>query len=490
VGSDDLQALEAPVVGVNPGAGASTTMAQAAQKTTPPDEQPLSQLTPRQLARLDREVKAEHVRRRFKRDPEGAALRARRAVLETDRRCARKKRTEQGARENFDERMARLRLRDIEALFAFRYGKVLTDDDAGIEDAIILAHHVRNRRGDQRRNITATLRRWAPWLTAERANAIVIKAIDRPRRWKATTLGWRLGLTADHRAMLGITTIRAVDCTDEQMAENRKAKARQRTEANRRAKGAVPRADYEANSLSRTKPWEAEGISRRTWERRRKASGINAAGARDASPYAAILRPHGAYALASPAAANTLPPRALGGLVGSREAGQPRRPKKAAKPKASNPGLPPETRGDIVFKPASKKERLAARDHASAPGPAPTEGRSVKTPVPAEPDAQMMAIAAEHGWDANRVDAEWPKFVAFNRAKGNAWADWGHPWRCWVENGIKRDRKARGRPSGTAMADRILSTVFGDVDRSTGSTSMADAIMARAVHMDVHGWQQ
>ena len=32
----------------------------------------------------------------------------------------------------------------------------------------------------------------------------------------------------------------------------------------------VTRAEYlEANNLSKTKPWEAEGISRRTWERRR-----------------------------------------------------------------------------------------------------------------------------------------------------------------------------------------------------------------------------
>jgi hypothetical protein len=41
--------------------------------------------------------------------------------------------------------------------------------------------------------------------------------------------------------------------------------------AKRRAAGALPRAVYEANSLSRTKPWQAMGISRRTFERRRKA---------------------------------------------------------------------------------------------------------------------------------------------------------------------------------------------------------------------------
>ncbi len=42
---------------------------------------------------------------------------------------------------------------------------------------------------------------------------------------------------------------------------------RKREEARRRASGAVDRATYEANSASRQKPWEALGMSRRTWYR-------------------------------------------------------------------------------------------------------------------------------------------------------------------------------------------------------------------------------
>jgi hypothetical protein len=38
---------------------------------------------------------------------------------------------------------------------------------------------------------------------------------------------------------------------------------------------AMSRSDYEANSLSRLKPWESEGVSRRTWERRRKKAAGN-----------------------------------------------------------------------------------------------------------------------------------------------------------------------------------------------------------------------
>ena len=45
----------------------------------------------------------------------------------------------------------------------------------------------------------------------------------------------------------------------------RKEKHRMRDEAKRRAAGARPH----AQSLSRLQPWEAEGVCRRTWERRR-----------------------------------------------------------------------------------------------------------------------------------------------------------------------------------------------------------------------------
>jgi len=39
----------------------------------------------------------------------------------------------------------------------------------------------------------------------------------------------------------------------------------------------VPRQEYLANSFSRNIPWEAKGISRRTWERRRKKAMVDAA---------------------------------------------------------------------------------------------------------------------------------------------------------------------------------------------------------------------
>lgn len=53
-------------------------------------------------------------------------------------------------------------------------------------------------------------------------------------------------------------------------AEVKKAREVIRSRENRRQAGAVEREEYEAGSLSKAKPWEAEGISRRTWYRRQK----------------------------------------------------------------------------------------------------------------------------------------------------------------------------------------------------------------------------
>jgi hypothetical protein len=55
--------------------------------------------------------------------------------------------------------------------------------------------------------------------------------------------------------------------------EIRRELERERWHERHAAAGGVPRAEYLACSFSRRKPWEAEGISRRTWERRRARGG-------------------------------------------------------------------------------------------------------------------------------------------------------------------------------------------------------------------------
>src|SRR5690606_8887235 len=74
-------------------------------------------------------------------------------------------------------------------------------------------------------------------------------------------------------------TIGACDVSDAGRAvlamNAKRERDRQRSEKKRRAQGATVRAEYEAKSLSATKPWEAEGISRRTWYRRNSGTGAS-----------------------------------------------------------------------------------------------------------------------------------------------------------------------------------------------------------------------
>ena len=97
--------------------------------------------------------------------------------------------------------------------------------------------------------------------------------LAKPRRWRADTLGNHLGLREAERRHLRIVTIGSIEVTKAQRLKRRRERGRGRDEARRRSKGAKPRREYEANSISRAKPWERLGISRKTWYRRGKPSG-------------------------------------------------------------------------------------------------------------------------------------------------------------------------------------------------------------------------
>jgi hypothetical protein len=82
-------------------------------------------------------------------------------------------------------------------------------------------------------------------------------------------LGRYLRLSDATRTRIGIHTIGAYDLSKRQRTLRRKQKARERQERLRRRRGALPH----SQSLSRTKPWEVEGISRPTWYRRQQPRG-------------------------------------------------------------------------------------------------------------------------------------------------------------------------------------------------------------------------
>ena len=84
----------------------------------------------------------------------------------------------------------------------------------------------------------------------------------------AKQLGERLRVTNAERERLKLWQFKPIDATDEQVAEQRRARRNER----RRVKRGRTRAEYLATSLNRQRPWEAEGISRGTWYRRRAIS--------------------------------------------------------------------------------------------------------------------------------------------------------------------------------------------------------------------------
>ena len=163
--------------------------------------------------------------------------------------------------------IAAVRVSELSRLFSARYGETLPDDDAGRDDAGLMAHHLAALTGDPRRRVMGFVELRCPWMTVAEAKALLLETIDKPRRWRADKLAWRLRLTMADRTALKITTIGAVDAPKSRRWQVRQERKRQAKEAKRRAAGAISRAQYEAASLSRAKPWMELGMSRAAWYR-------------------------------------------------------------------------------------------------------------------------------------------------------------------------------------------------------------------------------
>ena len=172
-----------------------------------------------------------------------------------------------GKRLSRDEIIRRLRVGDLNKLYAHRYGgcrpNVFPDDDSGIEDLKVLAHHYASNPIALPRIIKLR----APWADAEK---ILEEVSSNPRRWRAETLGKLLNLSGKEWRQLGFRTITPVDMSGTERAYFNRVRANGRRNIKRRMKGVKTRAEYlEANNLTRDQPWIAEGISKATWYRRR-----------------------------------------------------------------------------------------------------------------------------------------------------------------------------------------------------------------------------
>jgi hypothetical protein len=115
-------------------------------------------------------------------------------------------------------------------------------------------------------------------ITEAEASAITEEASITRKHLSADNLARFLGVTFEQRQRLGLTTIGSVNVKKRARRELRRRNNRLAKEAKRRAKGMRSRAEYEGNSLSATRPWEAMNMSRRTWERRRNKTRVASVG--------------------------------------------------------------------------------------------------------------------------------------------------------------------------------------------------------------------
>jgi hypothetical protein len=110
-------------------------------------------------------------------------------------------------------------------------------------------------------------------LTHAEAIATLEQADDLRQHRTADSLARFLGVTYAQRQRLGIATIGSIDVNRRARRLLRKRRQRLNSECRRRSRGARPRVEYRENALMRTEPWKAEGISRRTWYRRKRGTG-------------------------------------------------------------------------------------------------------------------------------------------------------------------------------------------------------------------------
>jgi hypothetical protein len=166
------------------------------------------------------------------------------------------------------ESFASIRIAELDRDFADRYrGMLLPDDDAGRDDVLLMLHHLARTNNPERR-VANWLRLHAPWFDDREA---IARILANPHRFRADPLAAKIGLTAERRTRLKITTIGAIDLPKRERNKLRKAKKIEQRREKRRKDGAKPRAEYEAQSIEKAKPWQALGISRRKWFNRQKA---------------------------------------------------------------------------------------------------------------------------------------------------------------------------------------------------------------------------
>lgn len=191
-------------------------------------------------------------------------------------------------------RLATIRLREIERIISLRYGPGGCDTDDGSAYAILAAHCLIPRLLESHAGRAGVLAlvvdRFAVWCTRYvpelghgEVQRIAERAIKEPRQFRADSAARLIRLTMAERTAARVTTIGAIDCNAEVRKAIRRDAARLRDRERkadaRRAAGARTKLEVQANSVAAR--CKELGISRATFYRRMKASQIEAEAPRD-----------------------------------------------------------------------------------------------------------------------------------------------------------------------------------------------------------------
>ncbi|CAH0133187.1 hypothetical protein SRABI05_00098 [Agrobacterium fabrum] len=168
------------------------------------------------------------------------------------------------------------RLREIEKIIRHRHGRGIPDP-AGTDDVDVCLNYLRAvALTPESQSAASWALVWAPWADPVTLDLIDRAAAGRKKMPAADAIAKMLFVRLKERTLLGLKTIGACDVSkaDRQInaKERKRERDRNRQEQKRRQLGRVDRKSYEAASLTKLQPWLEEGISRRTWERRRVAS--------------------------------------------------------------------------------------------------------------------------------------------------------------------------------------------------------------------------
>jgi hypothetical protein len=173
------------------------------------------------------------------------------------------------------EILRRVILGELNRVFRDRWGPEFPQgDDWALENLETLLRYHALHPTHGREHVKHCIETRAPWLTQEQSELYISDAsLDARYLWLgADELRERVWLRNTDRERLKAWHIPPCDLSQAQVVRQRKNKKRTRDRLRRAKAGARSRSIYLRDSLSASKPWELEGISRRTWYRRRRGT--------------------------------------------------------------------------------------------------------------------------------------------------------------------------------------------------------------------------